>query len=110
MLTSLKFVDEDTGFAATQGGLFRIYNGGVDWKKISIDPETNHLYNDFALKDFKPFLVLDGFSRIYHYDSVTGWEKIFGTSTGLNSISLGSRNMGWIVGNAGFIARIHIDD
>jgi photosystem II stability/assembly factor-like uncharacterized protein len=101
MMTSLFFVDENTGFLGTAAGLFKTTDGGINWSLMVTEGE----YFDISFADAKNGIaVLGGGGFVTTKDGGATWKvpiylNDFGTNGSVISVALTSEMTGFIAVN-----------
>jgi uncharacterized repeat protein (TIGR01451 family) len=112
----LEFISEDSIFAMTDNGLWRTYNAGQNWTKLS---DINSTYSAFEGSFGKPFIRQFGFGAQGHLVSCTEnallWSNDWGStwinrtpSAGLNgpAVAIGKHDSLLFVNVDGFPERV----
>lgn len=100
-LSSIKFINENTGFAVgNEGSFLKTTNGGLNWflQTVSI----NHLQTIFFFNYQTGYITGQNGLILKTTNSGNNWvQKLSGSIQNLNDITFISAEIGFVVGNAG---------
>ena len=109
-LSSVQFVDANTGFAVggsdNAGTVLKTIDGGKSWS-IVLNKEYNMLFSVYFTSPDNGYAVGQAGTIIKTVDGGDSWEKIpSGTDSNLNSVFFTGANSGYIVGGNGVILKL----